>query len=87
MSYLHTQPIAGSYRVYAQGSVTHSLPRSWYDKKVDAMPPKALVVIILRATTLQDKDTSMVENESIKDSQVVTMKQLREIVDHINNNT
>jgi len=87
LSYLYTQPIAGSHCVYAQGSVTHLLLRLWYDEKVDAMPPKALVVIILRATTLQDKDTSMVENESIKDSQVVIIKQLREIVDYMNNNT
>jgi len=28
-----------------------------------------------------------VEDESIEDLQVVTIKQLREIVDHINNNT
>ncbi len=51
------------------------------------MPPKALVVTILRATTLWDKDTNIVEDESIEDSQVVTMKQLKEIVDYMNNNT
>ena len=50
------------------------------------MPPKALVVIILRATILWDKDISMVKDESIEDLQVVTMKQLREIVNHMNNN-
>ena len=54
---------------------------------VDAMPPKTPVAIISKATTSQDKNTNIVEDESIKDSQVVTMKQLREIVDYINNNT
>ena len=51
------------------------------------MPPKVLVTIILKATTLQDKDTSMVEDKSIKDLQVVTIKQLKEIIDYMNNNT
>ena len=51
------------------------------------MPFKALVAIILKATTLQDKDTSIVKDESIEDLQVVIMKQLREIVDYMNNNT
>ena len=51
------------------------------------MPPKIPVAITSKATTSHNKDISMVEDESIKDSQVVTMKQLREIVDYMNNNT
>jgi hypothetical protein len=50
------------------------------------MPFKVFVVSILKATTLWDKDINMVKDKSIKDLQVVTMKQLREIVDYINNN-
>ena len=50
------------------------------------MPFKILITIMLKATTLQDKDTSIVEDKSMEDLQVVTMKQLREIVDYINNN-
>ena len=50
------------------------------------MPFKTLVAIILKATTLYNKDINIVEDESIKDLQVVTIKQLREIVNHINNN-
>ena len=50
------------------------------------MPSKTPVVTILKTTTLQDEDISMVEDESIEDLQVVTMKQLREIVNYINNN-
>ena len=50
------------------------------------MPPKAPVATILKTTTSWDKNISMVEDKSIKDSQVVTMKQLKEIVDYINNN-
>src|SRR6266702_833081 len=51
------------------------------------MPFKTPVATTSKATTSQDKNTNIVEDESIKDSQVVTMKQLREIVNHINNNT
>ena len=50
------------------------------------MPFKTPVAMTSKATTLQDKNTNMVEDKSIEDSQVVTMKQLREIVDYINNN-
>jgi hypothetical protein len=50
------------------------------------MPPKVPVVIILKATTLQDKDTSIVENKSTTNSQMVTMGQLRQIVDQMNDN-
>ena len=51
------------------------------------MPFKVLAATTLRATTLQDEDTTIVEDESIEDLQVVTMKELREIIDYINNNT
>ena len=50
------------------------------------MPFKALVAMMSKVTTLQDKDISIVEDKNIKDLQVVTIKQLREIVDYINNN-
>ena len=50
------------------------------------MPPKAPVAIMSKAATLYNKDTSMVKDKSIEDSQVVTMKLLREIVNYINNN-
>ena len=45
------------------------------------MLPKALVALTLRATTLCDRDTSMVEDDSITNLQMVTMGQLRQIVD------
>ena len=51
------------------------------------MPPKIPVAMTLKATTSRDKDISIVENKSIEDLQVVTMKQLKEIVDYMNNNT
>ena len=51
------------------------------------MPSKAPAATMLKATTSHNKDTSIVEDKSIKDLQVVTMKQLREVVDYINNNT
>ena len=54
--------------------------------KSNIMPFKVLVATILKATTLYDEDINIVENKSIEDLQVVTMKQLREIVDYINNN-
>ena len=50
------------------------------------MPPKAPIASILKATTLQDKDTSIVENKSTTNSQMVTMGQLRQIVDQMNDN-
>ena len=51
------------------------------------MPPKAPVVIISKAITLWDEDTSIVESKKSLDLQVDTMKELREIVNYINNNT
>jgi hypothetical protein len=47
----------------------------------DAMLPKAPIATMSKATTLQDKDTSMVEDESIANSQMVMMGQLRQIID------
>ena len=49
------------------------------------MPFKAFVATTLRATTLQE-DTSIVENKSITNSQMVMMGQLRQIVEQINDN-
>ena len=40
----------------------------------DDMTFKTPVVIILKAITLRDKDTNIVENESIEDLQVVMIK-------------
>jgi len=50
------------------------------------MPPKAPVTVTLKATTSQDKDTNMVESNKPQDLQIVTIKELREIVNYINNN-
>ena len=50
------------------------------------MPLKTLVAIISKATTSWDKDTNIVESDSLLDLQVVTIKELREIVNYINNN-
>src|SRR6266550_3162652 len=50
------------------------------------MPFKALVATILRATT-SGENTSMANNIRLLDLQVVTMKELKEIVEYINNNT
>ena len=50
------------------------------------MPFKTPVTTMLRATTSWDEDISIVEDESMENLQVVTMKQLREIVDYMNNN-
>ena len=41
------------------------------------MPPKVPVASISKATTLYNKDTSMVKDNNITDSQMVTMGQLR----------
>ncbi len=41
----------------------------------------------LKAITLQDEDINIVEDKSTENSQVVTIKQLREIIDYMNNNT
>ena len=65
--YLHTQPISGSHRVYAQSSVTYLLLRSQYDIG-DAMPFKVPVALTSKATTLYNKDTSLVKDESITNS-------------------
>ena len=46
----------------AQSSIIYSLPRSQYDKNINVMPFKALVAMILKVITSQDKDTNMVEN-------------------------
>ena len=51
------------------------------------MPPKVPVAIILKATTLKGEDTSIVDSSRSPDLQVVTIRELREIVKHINNNT
>ena len=51
------------------------------------MPPKTPVAIISRATTSRDKDTSMVDSSGLLDSQVVIIRELKEIVEYINNNT
>ena len=51
------------------------------------MPFKVPVVTILKVTTSQDKDISIVKDKSTENLQVVIIKQLREIVNHINNNT
>ena len=51
------------------------------------MPSKAPVTALLKAITSQDKDTSMVKSDGLLDLQIVTIKDLREIVNHINNNT
>ncbi len=50
------------------------------------MPPKALVVTILKVITLWDEDISMVESKESLDLQVVMMRKLREMVDYMNNN-
>ena len=51
------------------------------------MPPKVPVAIILKTTTLGGEDTSMVDSLGSLDSQVVIMRELREIIEYINNNT
>ena len=45
------------------------------------MPPKAPVTLILKAATSCDKDTNIMENKNMTNSQMVTMGQLRQIVD------
>ena len=51
------------------------------------MPPKAPVVIISKVTTSGGEDTSIVDSSGLLDLQVVIMRELREIVEYINNNT
>ena len=47
----------------------------------DTMPFKVLVAIMLKATTSWDEDISIVEDKSTTDFQMVTMGQLRQIID------
>ena len=51
------------------------------------MPFKALIATISKATTSWDKNISMVKNKKLLDLQLVMIKELREIVNYINNNT
>ena len=51
------------------------------------MPFKVLIVTILRATTSGGEDISMVNSLGLLDLQVVIMRELREIVEYMNNNT
>ncbi len=44
---------------------------------VDTMPLKALAMILSKATTSQDKDTSMANNNGSPNSQVVMIKELK----------
>ena len=50
------------------------------------MPFKAPVVIMSKTTILGGEDTSMVDSLGSLDLQVVMMRELREIVEYINNN-
>ena len=50
------------------------------------MPPKALVMMSSPSTSRRDDDTSIVDDDMTQDSQLVTTKVLRHIVDQINNN-
>ncbi len=50
------------------------------------MPPKAPIATTLKAITLQNKNTNIIKSEKSLDLQVVTMQDLREIVNYINNN-
>ena len=45
------------------------------------MPFKALIALILKAATSHNKDTSIIKDKSMTNLQVVTMGQLRQIVD------
>ena len=51
------------------------------------MPFKVSAAMTSKAIMSWDKDTSMVDSLGSLDLQVVTMKELREIVEYINNNT
>ena len=50
------------------------------------MPFKVPVTITLKVPILYNKDTSIVESKKLLDLQVVTIKELREIVEYMNNN-
>ena len=50
------------------------------------MPLKAPVAMISRATMSRRKDTSIVDSLGSLDLQVVTIRELKEIVKYINNN-
>src|SRR6266705_675470 len=50
------------------------------------MPPKILVTTLGQSTSRRDNNTSIVNNNTTQDSQLVTMGQLRGIVDQMNNN-
>ena len=56
-------------------------------KSINAIPPKAPITITLKTTISRDKNTSMVKSKKSLDLQIVTMKQLKEIINHMNNNT
>ena len=59
--------------------MTYSLPNYNKHEKFDKMPLKA-VVLLLAATTLGQRDTSMAES-SDADSQVVIRGQLQSVLD------
>ena len=50
------------------------------------MPPKVPVATTLKATTSREEDISMVDSLGSLNSQVVIMRELREIVEYMNNN-
>jgi len=51
------------------------------------MPPKVPIAIISKATISGGEDTNIVDSSGSLDLQVVTIRELREIIKHINNNT
>ncbi len=51
------------------------------------MPPKAPTAMTSRATTLGGEDTNIVDSSGSLDLQVVMIRELREIIKYINNNT
>src|SRR6266702_6428624 len=50
------------------------------------MPPKTLVTTLGPSTSRRDNNTSIVDNNTTQDSQLVTMGQLKGITDQMNNN-
>ena len=59
-------PLADLTMFTAQGFVTYSLLRSQYNIN-DVIPLKVLIASTLKAATLRDENTSIVEDKSIED--------------------